>query len=544
MSNPKPKTSNRKGTGKVHPCKQCSTPTPLYKKYCSRNCYTLSHRVIIKCKKCNKSKSLPKSSKNQIFCSIQCANSYIDRKLTHKKAKQTLKSKYGVENSFEVKGYSNLNIDRELVGIKNKQKWKNKSTQEKNQIKDKIKTSHLNFSDLKKKNIRDKVSKTNLEKYGDTSALGANSILRNKADLNNKHSHINKLKEWLKSNNLELLDEYKGVKTSTGDLIYYKFKHTLSGNIFNDHVACGRLPIYKDPNETWGISNQEKELRSFLNSYISKEDIIFNSRKIVKGFEIDIYIPKFNLAIEYNGLFWHSELKGKTRNYHLNKTEECEKQNIQLIHIFEDEWSYKKDRVKSKILNLIHLTPNKIYARKCELKTISNPIKNKFLEENHLQGKDKSKYKYGLYYNGDLISLITFGKLRKITGNIHKKDTYELIRYATKQNYNIVGGFSKLLKHFIKTHTPTKIISYADRRWSQGKLYEVNGFTLTHNTPPNYWYMKYYKIREHRYRYRKSELKNLLPLYTPSLSEWENMKKNKYDRIWDCGSKKYELNFT
>jgi hypothetical protein len=115
------------------------------------------------------------------------------------------------------------------------------------------------------------------------------------------------------------------------------------------------------------------------------------------------------------------------------------------------------------------------------------------------------------------------------------------LRFCNKLNTTVVGGFSKLLKHFIKNHNPIKIISYADRRWSVGKVYKNNGFTFYNNTQPNYWYMKYYKEREHRFKYIKSNLHKLLSDFNPTLSEWENMKNNKYDRIWDCGSKKYEL---
>jgi len=282
----------------------------------------------------------------------------------------------------------------------------------------------------------------------------------------------------------------------------------------------------------------EKEISDFIrNNYDGL--VICSNRKLIKGFEVDIYLPDLNLAIEYDGLKWHSESNGKTRGYYLYKTEELEKKDIQLIHIFEDEWLYKKNIIKSKILNLIGKTSNKIYARKCDVRIVNNIDKNLFLNQTHIQGEDKSKFKYGLYYNNELISLITFGELRNVTGNIAKENTYELIRYSTKLNTSVLGGFSKLLKHFIKIHNPSQIMSYADRRWSVGKLYENNGFKFIHNTPPNYWYMKYWNRREHRYKYRKSELPKLLEKFEIELSEWDNMKNNGYDRIWDRGNKKY-----
>jgi hypothetical protein len=530
-------SSNRK----KHKCLNCSNLIPIRKKYCDRKCYNENHNITITCLNCGVEKSVPKNKQDLKYCSIKCANSGIDRKKSRIKANQTLIEKYGKSNPFEIYGYNN--IQRNLnYGDKIAKTIQNKSSEEKQLIKNKISDSLKNKSKEEKQRIREKVENTNLEKFGDKHSLGKNSSLRKTADLNSRKGFLNRLNQWLKSNNLELLDKYKGVKDNEGNIIYYNFKHTLSGNNFIDHVACGRLPIYKDPNETIGISNSEKELQSFLKEITSSE-IIFNNRKLVKGFEIDIYIPEYNIAIEFNGLRWHSEAMGKTKEYHINKTNECEKQSIKLIHIFEDEWTYKKDIVKSRIKHLINKSERKVYARKCIIKPIDNKTKNQFLNNNHIQGEDKSKIKYGLYYNDELVSVITFGSLRKITGNTNITDHYELIRFCNKLNISVIGGFSKLLKNFIKENQPKQIISYADRRWSAGNLYEKNNFKFMHDTPPNYWYMKHYNYREHRFKYRKSELPKLLNIYNSSLSEWENMKNNKYDRIWDCGSKKYEMSF-
>jgi hypothetical protein len=535
------KKSNREGTGKTHPCIQCDSLIPLHKKYCSRDCYNKASRIEIKCEGCGINKILPKNKIGAKFCSIQCSNKHIDRKLSYEKAKHTLIKKYNVENPFELKGYENMHHSRN--GNKISQTHQNKSFEEKQQIKTKISTTLKNKSEIEKKIIKTKKEQTNIIKYGVKNSLSKDSPFRQQAELNNRNSFINRLLIWLKENNLELLGEYRGVKDQNGDIIYYNFKHTPSGNIFIDHVACGRLPQYKNPNVSIGISEQERELQNFIKELLPTEEIIFNSRNLVKGFEIDIYIPKHNLAIEYNGLYWHSELNGKLKEYHLYKTQICELKNIQLIHIFEDEWNNNRAIVKSKLRSLLHQNQNKIFARKCIVKEVNNKEKNIFLNKNHIQGEDKSKVKLGLYYNNELVSLITFGKLRKITGNKHEDNKYELIRFATKLNTNVTGGFSKLLNYFIKKYLPIQIISYADRRWSMGKLYVKSNFTFIHNTPPNYWYMKYYKHREHRYKYRKSELYKLLDNYNPTISEWENMKLNKYDRVWDCGSKKYEMNF-
>ena len=138
---------------------------------------------------------------------------------------------------------------------------------------------------------------------------------------------------------------------------------------------------------------------------------------------------------------------------------------------------------------------------------------------------------------------MTFGKLRMSLGNSDIDGYWELYRFCSKTNTSVVGGASKLLNYFIKTYNPKKIISYADRRWSAGNLYEKIGFKKVSDTPPNYWYFgrgNSYK-RHHRFGFAKHTLSKKLEIFDPNLSEWENMKANGWDRIWDCGSIKYEL---
>ncbi len=284
-----------------------------------------------------------------------------------------------------------------------------------------------------------------------------------------------------------------------------------------------------------GYSNQEKEIVKYIKSL--GIDIEENNTSILNGKELDIYIPSHNLAIEYDGLYWHSELY-KDSKYHLNKTIDCELKNIRLIHVFEDEWKYKKNIVKSRLKNILGLINNKIYARKCEIREVNSNDSKKFLNENHIQGTSKSKIKIGLYYDGELVSLMTFGLGRVIMGG--KTNEWELTRFCNKLDTNIIGGASKLLKYFIKNYKPNRIISYADRRWSNGDLYDKLGFEFIHDSKPNYWYINN-DIREYRFKYRKSELIKFG--YDSNKSEKEIMFELKKYRIYDCGNKKYILNF-
>ena len=286
------------------------------------------------------------------------------------------------------------------------------------------------------------------------------------------------------------------------------------------------------PRCSYSISKAEDEIVDLLSDNLFVEKRF----KTNDGKEVDVFIPSLNIGIEYNGLRWHSEEFGRGEKYHLDKTLQSEKQGIQLIHIFEDEWLYKKEIVKSRLLNLVGKTPNKIYARRCEIKEVSSGDSMKFLEQNHIQGSVGSQIKIGLYYNDELVSLMNFSKPRINIGGKKEEGTYELIRFSNKLNTTVVGGASKLLKYFERNSNPKEIISYADRRWSQGNLYTQLGFDFIHFSQPNYFYVKS-KRRENRFGYRKSIL--VKQGFDKNKTEKEIMQERGFNRIYDCGTLKF-----
>lgn len=278
-------------------------------------------------------------------------------------------------------------------------------------------------------------------------------------------------------------------------------------------------------------SLEEKAISTFIKEKLNY-DVIERSKKIIYPLELDIFVPKKNFAIEFNGLFWHSEENGKNSSYHLHKTKECEKQGIQLIHVFEDEWIYKEDIVKSRIENLLGIYDNKCFARQCEVKNVQKKEAFDFQIDNHIQGAVNSKVNFGLYFKDELVSLMTFSKPR-----FDKKHEWELVRFCNKLGWHIPGAASKLLTHFERKYKPKNIVSYADRRWSRGNLYKQLGFELDHISNPDYFYIKDHSgIRESRVKYQKHKLSKLLENFDPSKTESENMSANGYYRIWDCGN--------
>ncbi|QPX65421.1 putative homing endonuclease [Campylobacter phage F372] len=271
--------------------------------------------------------------------------------------------------------------------------------------------------------------------------------------------------------------------------------------------------------------NSSKFENEFIN--ILPENTIRNSYRILDKKQLDYYIPDYKLAIECNGDYWHSESCNKTKNYHLNKTLECEAKGIQLLHIFESSWIEKKDIWTSIINNKLGKS-KKIMARKCILRKVDKAEEKEFLDTNHLQGFTGSSICYGLYYKDELVCLMSFGKPR-----FTDKYDWELIRLCTKMGLNIIGGASKLLKHFHKNNKGS-LISYSDRLYSNGSIYKQLGFTFSHYSEPGYYYFKNGGIHT-RQQFMKHKLKDKLEKFDPNLTESENMRLNGYHKIWDCG---------
>jgi len=288
------------------------------------------------------------------------------------------------------------------------------------------------------------------------------------------------------------------------------------------------------PYHNCNSSLKEKEICNFIRT-LGFEDAYNNDRKILEGKELDIYIPSLKIAFEFDGVFWHNE-NNREKDYHLWKTTECEKSGVRLIHVFEDEWIYKKNIWKSIISNILGKTEKRIYARKCIIKEVSTKECTVFLENNHIQGWCPSQIKLGLYYNEELVSLMTFGKSRHFIGN--GKMEYELLRFCNILNTTVIGGASKLFKYFVDKYKPNSVVSYADRRWSKGNLYDNLGFEFSHFSPPNYFYV-IGDMRKNRFNYRKSILVKKYGC-PEDMSESEFCKLQKWYRIYDCGTAVYK----
>lgn len=238
-------------------------------------------------------------------------------------------------------------------------------------------------------------------------------------------------------------------------------------------------------------SNFELEVREFIESIYDKQ-IQSHVRSIpeLENKEIDLYIPELKLGFELNGTYWHSIVNHPDRQYHLKKSKAAEKAGIHLVHIWEYEWENptKQNIIKTYLLLLFNKIPNKIYARNCTIKKISNKEAKIFNDQNHLQGHRNAQLTYGLFYNDTLVQLMSFSKTR-YNKNLKDDNSWEIIRGCPGSNNLVVGGVSKLFTTFVREITPTAVFSYCDFNKFDGKSYLALGMKFVGYTGPDLKYV-------------------------------------------------------
>jgi predicted transcriptional regulator len=329
-------------------------------------------------------------------------------------------------------------------------------------------------------------------------------------------------------------DTFKGVSENRK----YTFQCVTCATTFTADLDDGNDPICrvcvpKLPVVPTGAV--EEELFEFISNL--GLPIMRCDRTIIAPYEIDFYLPSVQVGIEYNGLYWHSE-KFKTKDYHIQKTKNSP---ILLIQMFEDEWKFKQDIVKSKLTHLVNKTTTRLHARQCRIEEVTNKDTNEFLITNHLQGYTPAQRCFGAFYEGQMVACMTFGGARKALGQSASVGEYELIRFAVAKYTSITGIANKLFLAFTRSASPTHIISYADARWARrtNSVYLHMGFKYDGWTQPNYWYFKGLR-RHHRFQFRKQKL--IDQGHDPTKTEIQIMTELGYYRIWDCGSYRYRWN--
>lgn len=438
------------------------------------------------------------------------------------KIKQTNLSKFGTEHPLQSEQI------KEKVRNTNLERWGVENTFKSEECKEKIKQTNLEKygvgHPMYLDSFKEKIKQTNLEKYGFEFALQSD-IIKERAKKTNLEKYgveYSSQSEIVRKSNYQIANNPDYIKYISKKISLFK---CINGHNFEIHAdnyftrTYNNIPLCTICNPIGdSISIKQKELLEFINSIYIGEIINLYRDK----YEVDIYIPKFKIGFEFNGLYWHSDIY-KDKNYHINKTNYFKEKDIRIIHIWEDDWTSKQDIVKSQIKNLLGFS-NRIWARKCQIKEVDTKAAKLFLNKNHIQGFVNSNIKIGLYYEQELVSIMTFDKFegRKKLPDLE----WNLNRFCNKIGYSVTGGASKLLNYFINKYLPNRIISYADKDWSIGNLYEKLGFISMNESTPDYKYLVD-KKRIHKSRFKKSKT---------GISE-SNLNITK---IWDCGKIKFE----
>jgi len=424
-------------------------------------------KIKVKCDVCENEKELMfkkylKNIKNGGFyaCSSKCSQ---------KKVKDTSLEKFGEEHYSKTKDY-NDSVKQTSI-----EKYGCLHSSQNEQVKNKLKKTNLKKYNVdcvfKSDEIKNKIRNTNLEIYN-VDNPSKNDIIKNKI--------INKLRRWNENKYMDIYKKYNIVSINyEKDELIFKCDNNKNHNFIIPSDLFQNRKLYNtilctvcNPSNS-SKSGLEQQLFEFISNVYN--GIILRNKRIMGKQEIDIYLPDFKIGIEFNGLYWHNELN-KSNDYHKIKSELSNKNNIKLIHIYEDDWLYKQEIIKSRILNIFGKN-KKINGKKCIIKEIKNvDIIREFLVENHIKGYKGSLYNIGLYFDNDLISIMCFDKNNK------------LIRFCNKNFYDIENGYEELFNYFITKYNVNESYSYYDIGWNDDFLIKL-GFKEYKKLNPTYYYI-------------------------------------------------------
>lgn len=439
------------------------------------------------------------------------------------KRKNTLLARYGTTNSFgteEAIKKTALAFEKYGGNPSNcsSVRDKRKQTIQMNKEQDPNWQSKVNE---RRNNTLQRMSDTNPDKTVKQVAVELGGLTkRNSRIASNPVSRHLECPEWLDTQYTDKGRSYLSISTELG--------------VSAQSVANRFKEFGLEPRTSFVRSSYEVDMEQYLDDL--GVDYVCNDRKVIGGLELDFYIPEKTLAIEINGLHWHSTKFPDGRNRHNHKQNLCDQLGIQLIQIFEDEWVTNRPIVERRLAHLLGKTNDfRVFARKTNVSEASYSDVKGIYEQYHIQGGVGATKHYVLTHGEDVVACMSF--LDKNQGN------WELVRYVT--TCSVLGGFSKLLKNFIRNHEVNTITSFADRRWSDGSVYETNGFDHVATTSPNYHYVINRKrIHKQNFRRSKIETKYLngeLTYFDPSLSERLNMEMNNIYQIYDAGLLKYQM---
>lgn len=497
--------------GLTKQCKCCDNIIVLPRVYCSTKCQVNDPDF----KELKKQTMLSKYGVENAFSKGQLREQFEQKNLDvygsrfpisteeiREKAKQTCLINHGVEYSLQSKIIQNKTRESilEKYGVDNPQKvdYIREKTIETNLLRYGFDTPSKN-EDVKQKSIS-----TSLIKYGVEHSSKLPETQNKKIETNLKLYGVEQAnqahypKELLKAIDNKLVNVI-----GTNDSIFDNISIKTIYNLLNKY----RPDLVKD-----NISMGHRELTSHIKNLYPGQ-VLDNQRGILGGQEIDIFIPELNLGFEFNGTYWHSDLF-KDKKYHQSKSLLAKEKGIKLIHLYEYDGLEKNKRI---ISNILTKNSNRMFARKCVIKEITKDEEKDFLNKNHRYYSSRASFRVGLYYQDKLVQVMTFSKPR-----FNKNYEWELIRMCSLQGTTIVGGASRLIRYFINDQNPSSILTYSHLDNGFNTVYEKIGFKYEGISKPSY---KWVKDNEILSRYQ-----------TQILNENKYMKEQGYLKIYNSGN--------
>lgn len=423
--------------------------------------------------------------------------------------------------------------------------------------------------------IRAKIQDTNLKKYGSANPMGNSDVQTKVAktmqDRYGKSFYAqtdeSRMRVMRNPERIAYLNEFQQDPISTIDKYFPSHKPTLKE--LTEFVGTGTWTVTQTIEKfncgdkvAYVFSYMEKEVYAALKEIDPELNIVTNTHKVITPYEIDIYLPDYKIGIECNPTISHnssiypfgfiadsSKRQPMSYSYHKMKSDMCDQKDIFLFHIFGYDWSHKKDIIISMLKNLLGKNSNKVYARDTYVTSMSAIDAADFLNHNHRQGNAQAPIRLGLYHKdtGELLSVMTFGKLRGTIGTSEREDTsdvWELVRFCNKVNTTVVGGASKLFKYFVNQYMPDRIRSFSDRAHTRGGLYSTLGFIELRRSSANYvWVDLHTDTAYHRINAQKAHIRKFLDddsIDIQNKTERQIMIEHGFVQVYDSGTITWE----
>lgn len=507
--------------------------------------YHLRDNLDIQLCSCGKQKHFRKFDKGY---SVTCGNQECKTKSRFINLKKNTLEKYGVEHTSQLEStkqkhketmLARYNCAHNFSGeLRDKQYQKNletfgvKHALQRKDSQDKRKKTMLARHGTLNMITGEKAKSTNLLKYNNENATLSDEI-KNRIIESTRATKLAKQVHKLAQFNIQITEYISNRQYYVIQCNKCNTELQVAGSTLNSKLRMSSDPCtICNPYIPSYTSSLELEVKDWIESL--NEKVINNCKTIVSGQELDIYLPEKRIGFEFNGLYWHSELY-KESKYHQEKSSKFLEAGVKIYHIWEDDWINKKEKIKSRILSQLNMN-TRIYARQCEIKEITGSSAKKFFESYHLDDSVNAKKYFGAFYKDELVSVMSFSKSR-----FDASIDWEIIRFATRSNTTIVGIASRLVKAFIKSADPIKIMTYAKIDWTPDPLesvYSKIGFKLVGATSPGkYWVVD--GIRLNRMNFTKKKL--VKAGENANLTADEIMySKNRY-KLFDSGNWKFEM---